>query len=357
MTKSIKILVLLSLIALFALPLAAFAQDGGDEKEQKSDPLGGATEFARLDERGSVTVMLDWTANTNHVGFYIAQSLKFYEEANLEVQILEPTDILPEAALDAGLVDFAVSFQEVATLRLTEGLDLVSLAAIAQNNTSGFTTLSDKHPVASPSDLAGLTYGGFSFPELENAILSTLLACDSATWDEANYLDVGFADAIELMERDRVDFAWIFYAWQGINAEVTGQALDMIMLKDYADCIPNYYTPILASTSSFISENPEVVRAFVQATARGYAYAIENPAGAAQLLLEAVPELDTELVETSLVWLADEFQADAPRWGEQSVEIWQDLADFLYENGLITEPFDTSAVYTNEFLPGTVEAE
>lgn len=354
MRKILRYSLLLLIVASLALPLAAFAQDGGDAKP---DPLGGATEFARLDQRTSVTLMLDWTANTNHTGFFVAQSLGYYDEAKLDVEILEPTDLLPEAALEAGIIDFGVSFQEIATLRMTEGLDLVSLAAIVQHNTSGFTTLAEKHLVSRPADLASLIYGGFSFPDLENAMLRTLLECDGATWDENNYLDIGFADAIELMQRDRVDFAWIFYGWQGINAEVNGTALNTLMLKDYQDCIPNYYTPILITTPDMTIGQPDVVRAFVQATARGYAEAILQPDEAATILLEAVPELDEELVRTSANWLANEYQADAPRWGEQEADVWQGLADFLYENGIIAEPFDTSSVFTNEFLPGTVESE
>lgn len=104
-----------------------------------------------------------------------------------------------------------------------------------------------------------------------------------------------------------------------------------------------------------IDENPDVVAAFVQATARGYAYAIENPAESAAILLEAVPELDADLVNTSAEWLADQYMADALRWGQQSAEVWQGFTEFLIENGIIEGPFDTSEVFTNEFLPGTVE--
>ncbi len=344
-------LLLLIIIFLLALsvPLSITAQDGG------RDPLGGAIEFAHLDERTTVRLMLDWTPNTNHTGFYVAQALGYYDEANLDVEILEPTDLLVEQALDAGLVEFGIGFQEFTTAAMVEGADIVSIAAIIQHNTSGFVTITDDHPISQPADLAPLTYGGFSLPDLENAILSQLLACDKATWNEENYLDIGYVDAIELMERQRIDFAWIFYGWQGINAEVSGLDLDSIMLMDYTECVPDYYTPILLTTSQMIDEQPDVIRAFVHATARGYADAILNPEESATILLEAVPELDANLVNASALWLADQYQADAPRWGQQSANVWQDFTDFLIANGIMDGPFDTSSVFTNEFLPGTTE--
>lgn len=355
MKTTTKFSSVLLLFILIAIPLTTFAQDGGDE--EKSDPVGGATEFATVDERTAITLMLDWTPNTNHTGFYVADALGYYDEANLDVEIIEPADLLVEQALDAGLAEFGIGFQEFTTYALVDGVEVVSVAAIIQHNTSGFVTIAEDNPISEPTDLAGLTYGGFGIPDLENAILNQLLSCDDATWNEADYLDIGFADVIELMSLNRVDFGWIFYGWQGINAEVDGLELDRVMLMDYADCVPDYYTPILLTTQDMIDDNPDIVRAFVQATARGYAHAIQNPTESADILLDAVPELNEELVHTSTVWLADQYQADASRWGEQDAEVWQSFTDFLIENNVITGPFDTSDVFTNEFLPGSVEEE
>lgn len=35
-----------------------------------------------------VTIALDWTPNTNHIGLYVAQAKGFYAQAGLEVQIV-----------------------------------------------------------------------------------------------------------------------------------------------------------------------------------------------------------------------------------------------------------------------------
>jgi ABC-type nitrate/sulfonate/bicarbonate transport system substrate-binding protein len=344
-------MVLVVLVAL--MPLAAFAQDGGDKKP---DPLGGATEFATLEEPTKVTLMLDWSPNTNHTGFFVAQEKGYYAEANLEVEIIEPADVSVEAALDTDVVQFGVGFQEFTSFTMAGGVDVVSVAAIIQHNTSGFATIAENHPVENPADLADLTYGGFSFPDLENAMLGRLLSCDGAEWDTNNYLDIGYTDPLELMQRERIDFSWIYYGWQGINAEVSGTELSAVMLMDHLDCVPDYYTPILLTSRTMIEEQPEVVRAFVQATARGYADAILNPEESAQILLEAVPELDEELVQTSALWLSEQYQADAPRWGEQDPAVWEGFTNFLIENGLVEE-LDWENAFTNEFLPGTVPTE
>ena len=95
------------MVALLLVPLApALAQGDGEET---ADPLGGATVFAALDDRTSVNLLLDWTPNTNHLGFYVAQTLGYYDEANLDVTIQQPTDLMVEAVIASGAAEFGVS--------------------------------------------------------------------------------------------------------------------------------------------------------------------------------------------------------------------------------------------------------
>jgi ABC-type nitrate/sulfonate/bicarbonate transport system substrate-binding protein len=127
------------------------------------------------------------------------------------------------------------------------------------------------------------------------------------------------------------------------------------MLMDYLNCLPDYYTPILFTHQDMIAERPDVVAAFVQATARGYAYAIQHPAEAAEILIAAAPEVDADLIRASADWLAPLYQSDAPRWGQQSLDMWQGFSDFLVENGILAEGINAEAAFSNDFLPGTAE--
>jgi ABC-type nitrate/sulfonate/bicarbonate transport system substrate-binding protein len=346
---------LVTLLVMAGAALPAYAQGGDGEKP--SDPLGGATEFAKATEHTDVTLILDWTPNTNHTGFYVAQALGYYDEANLTVSIQEPTDLLVENVVTSGAAQFGVSYQEFATYALADGVPIVSVAAIIQHNTSGFVALHDRDPLSRPADMSGKKYGGFGQPGLENAVLNRLLECDGAQPGTIDYIDVGYADPIPLMQRDRIDLTWMYFGWTGIDAERRGVKLDAIMLADYPDCVPDYYTPILITSQQMIADHPDVVAAFVQATARGFAYAIQNPADAAQTLIDAVPEIDPDLVRASADWLAPRYQADAPRWGQQSMEVWQGFSDFLVANKILEKGIDAEAAFTNDFLPGTADEE
>jgi ABC-type nitrate/sulfonate/bicarbonate transport system substrate-binding protein len=317
-----------------------------------ADPLGGATKFAKADKSTNVTVLLDYTPNTNHLGLYIAQAKGYFKEANLTVEIQQPGEVQVEQIVATGKAQFGVSYQEQATFSRAAKVPIVSLAAIVQHNTSGFASLADKHLLKSPADLAGLRYGAFG-SEVEKPMLDILMKCAGGKGAESiEFINIGFTDPIPLLDKDRVDFVWLFYAWDGIRAQQQGFKTSFLMLKDYTNCVPDYYTPLLITNEDMIKNQPDVVRAFVQATARGYAFAIQNPTEAADILLKAAPDLDPKLVKASAQWLAAQFQADAPRWGEQRAEIWQGFTDFLVKNGVLKETIEVKPAFTNEFLPG-----
>ena len=64
-----------------------------------------------------------------------------------------------------------------------------------------------------------------------------------------------------------------------------------------------------------------------------------------------MPELDGALVKKSQRWLSAYLVAEAPRWGEQRAEVWQDYTDWLVKNGVVATPITVEDAFTNRFLP------
>ncbi len=296
-----------------------------------------------------VTFMLDWVPNTNHTGIFVAQSKGYFDEAGLSVNIIQPGEVCPEAAVASGVTDFGISFQEYVTLSRADQVPIVSIAAIIQHNTSGFASTAELN-VQSPADFEGLRYGSFGTP-FEAPTLEVLMNCSGVKFNQLEIVNTGWADPLALIAEGQIDIAWIFYGWQGIQAQQLGIDLNIVMMKDYFDCIPDYYTPVIITSEKFIADKPEVVRVLLEALAWGYNFAIQHPEEAADLLCNAVPELDIGLVKASQIWLSQYYQADAPRWGEQKASIWQNYTDWMVEYDILSEPISPSDAFTNEFLP------
>lgn len=294
-------------------------------------------------------LMLDWVPNTNHTGIFAAQAKGYFEENGLTIEIIQPGEVYPEAAVASGATDFGVSHQESVTLARADDVPIVSIAAVLQHNTSGFASAAQLN-VVTPADFEELRYGAFGSP-FESPTLGALMECSGADFNKLKILSTGYADPLALIKENQIDMAWIFYGWQGFQAQRQDVAINVVMMKDYFDCIPDYYTPVIIASEDTITKKPELVEAFLKALSLGYDFAVENPDEAAEILSDAVPELDAELVKVSQNWLSPYYKADAPRWGEQKESVWQDYSDWMVARGILAAPINASHAFTNDFLP------
>lgn len=308
---------------------------------------GCGNEENAQEELEEVTLVLDWTPNTNHTGLYVAQSKGYFEDEGLDVEIVMPGEAGADQTVASGQAEFGISYQEQVTEARTQDIPLVSVAAIIQHNTSGFAAPVEKE-ITSPADFSGKTYGGWGAP-VESAVIDALMKQEDASVEDVEIVNTGNTDFFTAVERD-VDFAWIYYGWTGIEAELRGTEIDMIYLTDYSEKL-DYYTPVITTNETLIEKNPETIEQFMTAVSRGYHDAIDNPSEAADILIEAVPDLDEELVHASQEWISPKYQDDADRWGEQSAEVWRNYAEFMFENNLLERELDVEAAFTNEFLP------
>ncbi len=305
----------------------------------------GGTEKEKLKK---VSVVLDWTPNTNHTGLYVAKEKGYFEKQGLDVDIIMPGEAGADQLVASGKADFGVGYQEGVTQARVQDVPIVSIAAIIQHNTSGFAAPKDKG-ITKPEDFEGKTYGGWGSP-VEEAVMGSIMKQEGADVKKVNFVNMGDTDFFTAVKRD-IDFAWIFYGWTGIEAELRGEELDMMYVKDYSDKL-DYYTPVLTTNESHIKDDPDTVKAFLKAATEGYEYSIEHPDEAGKILLKEAPDLDEELVMKSQEWLAPKYKDDAERWGEQKAEVWKNYADWMFDNGLLEKKLDSQKAYTNEFLPG-----
>jgi ABC-type nitrate/sulfonate/bicarbonate transport system substrate-binding protein len=205
--------------------------------------------------------------------------------------------------------------------------------------------------ITRPRDLEGTRYGGFG-GALEIEIISALMECDDADPAEVEFVTLGNIDYLAGMGADQFDTAWVFSGWDALRAEaVEGVAVEQIRFADWAECIPNWYTPIVLAAESMLADDPTLVRDFLQVTARGYDLATDDPEQAASLLIQEVPELDPDLVQASVAYYAPLFTDDTGVWGVQDEATWTAFADFLSSSGVSTDPVDAASAYTNDYVP------
>jgi NitT/TauT family transport system substrate-binding protein len=308
--------------------------------------------------QAAVRLALDWTPNTNHTGFFVAEHEGWYADASISLRILPYSGTTPETLIGAHQAECGISFQDSMTFAVAAGVKVTSVMAILQRTASQIAVL-EESSIDRPRDLDGRTYGGFGYPN-EVPTVRFVIKHDGGKGDFKNVvIDTA---AYEALYAKRVDFTIPFTAWEGVEADLRGIDLRYFAFTDYG--FPEFYQVVLACDPDWLARAPDAARRFVSATVRGFELAARDPDAAAEMLIEENPgafETNPELPKASAALLAKEgyYLDDAGRVGTQTLERWQGYSGFLYEQGLLvdtagkalTSPPDYSTLFTNDFLP------
>ena len=175
---------------------------------------------------------------------------------------------------------------------------------------------------------------------------------ENADFDKVTLIPNDITDEPAALAANQTDAVWVFYGWSGINAEVEGVDCDYWSFSDISPEL-DYYTPVILANNDFLSESPDIAKAFLRATKKGYEYAAEHPQEAADLLIEGDNTGSLtgarDLVYASQEWISGQYTADAPAWGVFDESRWNAFYSWLYSNGLTTH--DLSGIgFTNEYL-------
>ena len=304
------------------------------------------------DREQTVTVVLDWTPNTNHTGIYVALANGYFEEAGLDVQVVQPPEDGAVTLVASGKAQFGVSFQDSLAPAFAgdSPMPVTAVDAIIQHNTSGIVSRAGEG-MDTPRGLEGRKYATWDL-DVEKATIRDVMAADGGNFDLVELIPSTVTDEVSALQSGSVDAIWIFYGWAGVACEVADLDIDYFEFADI-DPVFDYYTPVLIGSNAWLEENPDAARAFLAALSKGYTYAAEHPAEAADILMEAAPELkaNSALVYASQEYLAGEYIADAARWGEFDGARWAAFFNWLNENDLMEQKLDPDFGYTNDYLP------
>ena len=295
-----------------------------------------------------VVLMLDYVPNTNHTGIYVAQKLGYFEDAGIEVDIIEPGMNQTSATMVAsGQADFGISYQEDVTYAIAskDPLPIKAIATIIQHNTSGFVSLKSAN-IQSAKDFENKIYAGWQAPS-EEAVIKAVMEKENADFSKLTMIGAdgsGFASL-----GNTVDIQWEFEGWAVINGRLNGYELNYIPCIELDERL-DYYTPVLITNDTMIENEKEIVQKVVSAIKKGYEYAIENPQEAAEVMYEVLPETDQNFILESQKYLSKQYSLGSDTWGLMKDEVWDNYTDFMVEYGLIETKVEASEQYTNEFI-------
>lgn len=289
-----------------------------------------------------IRIALDWTPNTNHSGFFMAQALGWFQEAGLQVHLLTPDADLytttPMKQLELGMADLAVApLESVVSYRTkTNPFDPVAIAALLQADVSSIAVLAGG-PIRQPRQLDGACYASYK-ARYEDGIVQQLVRNDGGKGTVRITYPPRLGIWNTLLDGG-ADATWIFDNWEGVWANRKGLVLRTFRMADYG--IPYGYSPVLVGSEGELQRQPALWQQLLQVLRRGYAYAATHPQQAAEVLLPLVAPADHDPG-----FLLESQQYTAPyyggaNWGKMEERRVTQWLGWLHQQGL--EPVLLSA--------------
>ncbi|MHA6688728.1 ABC transporter substrate-binding protein [Mesorhizobium sp. A556] len=303
-----------------------------------------------------VSIALDWTPNTNHIGLFVAQAKGFYAEAGLNVSILPYSDTAAGTLVANHVADFGVLSSLALFTQRTTGADLVATYAISQAETGRIVFKAGRTDIQRPKDLDGKIYGGFG-SDWEKALIGSIIRNDGGT-DTFKTVTLG-TSAYEALANGAVDFTLEVYTWEGVKAELDGKPQRSFRYADFG--VPDQHPNFIGSSRSYLDKNQQTATDFITATRRGYAYAVDHPDEAADMLVAANSDAltDRALVSASLQALIDGHYLTSANGviGTIDPAKMEGMGSYLFDGGILRDGngdvvkgrLDYSRYYTNEY--------
>lgn len=295
-----------------------------------------------------IRLALDWTANANQSGIHAAIHHGWYQEAGIDLEI-QPHDYnqSPAAKVESGVADLAICAMEcLLSYHHSQKAPLQAVAAVLQNDLSSIAVL-ESSGIERPAQLDGTVHASYKACN-KDSLIACLVRNDGGQ-SNVTFQYPGSMGIWEALVDKKADSTWIFENWQGVQAKCAGIAVRHFKVTDFG--IPYSYSPVLVSSKSCIQDKSESLRAFLAATAKGYAWAASNPKGMAELLFELVPEEGKAMLEAAQAATSPHYLSpQTGSWGFMDLAKVDAYLQWLYEQGLESTRIDVHAIVTNDFL-------
>jgi len=235
-----------------------------------------------------VTLQLKWVTQAQFAGYYVAKDKGLYKEAGLDVTINPGgPDIAPPQVIAGGGADVIVDWMPSALASREKGVPLVNIAQPFKRSGMELTCRKDTG-ITKPEDFRGKTLGVWFYGN-EYPFLSWMAKLGIPTDSSAKGVKVlkqGFnVDPLLQKQADCISTMTYNEYWQVIDAGIKPE--DLIVFKYEDQGVATLEDGLYVAEANL--KNPAFVdkmARFVAASMKGWAWARENPADAAQIVLD-----------------------------------------------------------------------
>jgi NitT/TauT family transport system substrate-binding protein len=297
----------------------------------------------------AVSMRLEWFPQAQFAGFMIAEHKGWYDEAGVDMTLAPGgPDIQAARQVVTGVDDFGVTQPNRVVAARANGGPIVQVLQYHQTGMSVYIARKDSG-IETIEDVrgrsVGLWMGGDEFEFLG------MLDAAGISQDDVEIVPQGATITPFLEGAYDVVQVTTFNELQLVLAN--GLTMDDLTVLSADDLGVALLGDGLSTSEDLIADDPETVQAVVDASLRGWKFAIENPREAAEIIAEmaedtSVEEQYTQLVENAkLVCTGLTLTDGLGTIGEESFQV---AADTLVDSEQIDEAPDLAEAMTNRFI-------
>ncbi len=319
------------------------------EAPAEEAPVAEAPAAETPKELTKVTLRLNYLPQTEYAGSFIALWNGYYEEEGLDVEIRPAGQELNSiSAVASGGDTFGVSEPHTVIIARAQG---VPMKHIFQGDTDAYLryVVKKSSGITKIEDLRGKTVSLW----LGGAEWEMLCMLRKAGLDPEKDVNI-VAQRVGLVPfyENQVDLAQVTTFNELQQIYKAGFSPDDIIVFRAADYGCGLVGNGIMALEDTVKNQPDVVQGFVNATARGWKWAFENPTATVEMFIKEYPELD---YSGQLLMLEEERKlylgrnAGTMGIGYLDPDYLKEAQAVILDNKLIDTPVDLTEIYASEF--------
>ncbi|MGJ7563895.1 ABC transporter substrate-binding protein [Variovorax sp. GB1R11] len=247
-----------------------------------------------------VSLRLKWLAQAQFAGFYVAKAKGFYDQAGLDLTINPGgPNLNVETLVASGNDTFGLAGgTETVLLAREKGLPLVCIGVTVQKTPFTYVTYKDSG-ITKVQDFAGKKVATW-FTGTQYTLYS-MLASAGVKQSDLTIVPQSGSMAPFVEKQFDVAAATYYNELNTLKEQGLGDKLVLIKPDDYGVVVQQ--DTVLVS-EKYRNEKPQQVQAFMNATVKGWKYALQNKKEAIDIIMAAAPSLNRPHQEAML----DEFE-------------------------------------------------
>lgn len=295
----------------------------------------------------SASIRLAWLYDMAEVGLFVAKDGGHFTENGIEMEIEQGGFGLdPIRLVAAGNNDFGVAGAGNLLFARAQGVPVVAIGAEFQSTPVGFIVRADAG-IESFADFRGKRVGVQTGSDTD-VLYRALLAESGMSNQDIREVPIQF-DPTPFVAGE-IDVLPGYVTNQPVTLRSNGIEVNVLSAASQG---LGYYGNVYITTERMINENPELVRKFLKAANAGWQSAFDDRAtaiAAIQARSQDFEEADLEKIYDAVIpYIRSDEGSPILSMSEKR---WQTTARVLEDAGLLEEPIDISAAFTNEFLAG-----